>query len=378
MFRSKALLALCLTITGSVALAQIPDTASSVETGTGADGAGGAFNVTNADTASGFWNPAGLGYVGTRRVGITYRRAPSSRTRITGTYTSPIRATTPDEGAAEIAHVGVTIPVSEIRPSAKGTIGISYTRAGGFDDVGVGPNPGLQDTGGMISSYVERRKLKVDALTIAYGTTDGPQNLAAGVGIVLANAKVAYSESGNPVPGSWAPTSLSSTGTGVGVIAGVQYVPPKAQNMSIGLSYRSEIKLRGNESTAHLYDKVPARLVLGAAIRKDGLRKGQDFLVYGAQLERYSAGTRSLKFDRRAQNAFGLGVEYHYSLPSGEVPIRLGYRSVESGGVDFGGRNAITYGIGYLPRDRAYSLDLSFASSGGRTTFALSASFRFR
>ena len=149
-------------------------------------------------------------------------------------------------------------------------------------------------------------------------------------------------------------------------------------NTSFGISYRTEINLRGNSSTSRLYDKVPSRLVIGGAARKDGLRGGKDYLVYGVQFERYGAGTRSAKVDRRAQSGFGIGVEYHYSLGSGDLPIRLGYRTVESGGNDFGSRNAITYGVGYRPRDQAYSVDLSFSQSGGKTSFGIGATFRFK
>ncbi len=376
--RAKLLITILGALLASAAVAQIPDTASSLETGGGADGAGGAFNVTNADTQSGYWNPAGLGYVNARKVGITYRHSAASRTRITGTYQAPERSTDEESGGGEIAHIGVTIPASDIKKGAEGTVGISFTRGGEVDDVGVAPVAGLPDVGGPIKNYVERRKLKVDFVTVAYGKVNKAQTLSIGAGVVLAQAKVAYSEQGTPVPGSWAPTSVSSNGTGVGVIVGAQYSPSKMPNASFGISYRSEINLRSNASTSRLYDKVPSRLVIGGAVRKDGMRGGKDFLVYGVQFERYGAGTRSAKFDRRAQSGFGIGIEYHYSLGSADLPIRLGYRTVESGGNDFGSRNAITYGIGYQPRNRAYSVDLSFAKSGGRTSFGIGATFRFK
>jgi long-subunit fatty acid transport protein len=376
--RAKSLITILGALCAVAASAQIPDTASSLESGAAADGAGGAFHVTNADTQSGYWNPAGLGYVNTRQVGITYRHAAASRTRVTGTYQAPVRETDQETGPGEITHIGVTLPAAQIKKGAEGTIGISYTRGGEVDDVATGPANGLPDVAAPIRNYVERRKLKVDFVTVAYGTTNKSQNLAMGAGIVVAQAKVGYSESGTPVPGTWAPTSVSSNGTGVGVIAGLQYVPPKSPNTSFGISYRSEINLSGNSSTSRLYDKVPSRLVIGAASRRDGFRGGKDYLVYGVQFERYGAGTRSAKLDRKAQSGFGIGVEYHYSLGSGDLPLRLGYRSVESGGNDFGSRNAITYGIGYQPRDKAYSVDLSFSQAGGKTSFGLGATFRFK
>ncbi len=376
--RAKLLVTILGAFAAAFASAQIPDTATSLETGAAADGAGGAFHVTNADTQSGYWNPAGLGYVNTRQVGITYRHSAASRTRVSGTYQAQTRETEAESGAGEIGHIGVTIPASDIKKGAEGTVGVSFTRGGQVDDVGIGPVAGLPDVGGPVRNYVERRKLKVDFVTVAYGKTNRSQNLSVGAGVVIAQAKVAYSEAGTAIPGSWAPTSVSSNGTGVGVIVGAQYVPPKSLNTSFGISYRSEINLRGNSSTSNLYDKVPSRLVIGAASRRDGLRRGKDFLVYGAQFERYGPGTRSAKVDRRAQTGFGIGVEYHYSLGSADLPIRLGYRSIESGGNDFGSRNALTYGIGYQPNNKAYSVDLSFSRSGGKTSFGLGATFRFK
>jgi hypothetical protein len=353
------------------ALAQIPDTVNSLDQGGPSAGSGGAFYSTNSDTHSPFWNPAGLGYSTSRKAGITFRNMPASRSKITGTYTAPVRTTDAETGSTEIAHVGVVLPVGE-----NAAVGVSYDKAGAIDDVAVGPGgAGLADTGGAIRDYVERRKLDVDTVTIAYGKTSKDQTLSVGAGVVLAQAKASYSESGVPVPGSWTPTFRKTSGNGAGLIVGVQYVPKKSPNMSLGGSFRTEVKTNGGG----LYDRVPARLVLGAAYRKEGMRRSNDFLVAGVQYEHYFKGARTQKFDRDSQTGLGLGLEYHYLLPGGdEIPVRVGYRTVSSGGVDYGSRNAFTYGVGYTPRNRDFSIDLSFATAKGKTDFALSASFRFR
>ena len=355
----------------TLAGAQIPDTANSLDPGGPSAGAGGAFYSTNADTHSPFWNPAGLGFATSRKAGITFRTMPASRTRVTGSYTAQTRATDAETGSSEIAHVGVVVPVGE-----NAAVGVAYNKAGAIDDVAVGPGgAGLPDAGGAILDYVERRKLDVDTVTIAYGKTNKEKSLSVGAGIVLAQAKASYSESGTGVGGPWVPTSREASGSGAGLIVGVQYMPPKQTSVSVGASFRTEIKT----GSGGLYDKLPARLVFGAAYRKEGMRRSNDFLVVGAQYEHYFKGSRNQKFDRNSQTGIGVGLEYHYVLPGGdEVPVRLGYRTVSSGGVDFGSRNAVTYGVGYTPRTKDFSIDLSFATARGKTDFALSAGFRFK
>jgi hypothetical protein len=380
MIGSKLVVTASIVALAALSRAQIPDLLTAIDAGGRSMGAGGALTTTNADTLSSFTNPAGLGYLGRAEVGIAYRNLPESRTRLGNTVENPSRSTRGDKGGNAITHMGYAFPLS--RQGGAGTVALSYTLGGYIDDVGTSPfGTSLPSESGVfgVGNFVERRRARADYYTLAYGRTNGSQTLSYGLGVTYLRQRVEYAQDGiGDPPGTFSPFSLESTGSGVGVLAGVQYIPPRSPNVSVAASVLSPIDLSGNGETSALYDRVPGRLLVGAATRREGFRGGQDFLVVGTQFEYYFGGRGSLGFDRSDQTGLGVGLEYGYQMGTARVPIRLGYRALSAGGDEYGTRNALTYGIGYRPGDGRYGIDVSWATPqrGGRD-FGVSASYRF-
>jgi hypothetical protein len=375
--RRSPLIAFGLGLAGLVS-AQTPDLLTGLDAGGASMGAGSALGSTNANTLSSFLNPAGLGYISRATVGITYRNLPRSRTNLTGSYERPNRDTRGDHGDNAITHFGYAFPLARVG----GTLAFSYTVGGYIDDVAVtAAGVGLPSESGAftVGNFTERRRARANYYTFAYGKTNATQTLSYGVGLTYLQQQVDYSQSGESIPaGTFSPFSLSSQGSGVGVIAGVQYVPPRSPNMSLAASIMTPIDLNGNEETEAFYDRVPGRMLLGGAVRQEGFRGGRDFLVMGGQVEYYYGGRGNLAFDRTDQTGMGVGLEYGYSLGDSTLPLRVGYRALSSGGLDYGPRNAFTYGIGYRPRDGRYGIDFSWsAPKEGGYDFGVSATYRF-
>ena len=349
-------------------------------------GAGGSFNSTDASTLSSYYNPAGLAYLDKRSVGLTYRNLPESNTHIGGTLSSPQYSSTGSRGSMEFSHLGYSVPMSEVFKRGKGTLAFSYTVGGYIHDRGIGPSSGIGSggTGGFtVSNYVRTLDARSDFYTLAWGNHNAAQNLAFGLGLTYVEQKVAFSESGSAVDSSSASvpfgSSISSTGHGFGGIVGVQYTSPTASNMSFGLSYRTPIDLSANDKTSGLYSRLPGRLMLGGAYRKDNLRGGNDYLVLGADLQYFSGGDGYLAYDRSNQSVFGTGIEYNFVRENMRIPLRLGYVSSSKGGDNYGSRNSFTYGIGYHPADSDYAIDFNWgAPQGSGADFSISATYRFK
>jgi hypothetical protein len=338
---------------------QVPDLLTAFDVGGRAMGAGGAFYATGADTISSYYNPAGLGYVNESTAGLVYRNLPTSRTIMRTSFDDPQLDSTGRRGSNAITHLGVAVP------RGAGTFGISYTVGGYIDDLRVGNN---LPTGNLtVRNYQETVKARADFFTFAFGRTNQAQNLSYGVGVQVVRQQVTNRQVGqlfdaeNNQVGVFDADS-SESGTGFGLLVGMQYIPPNRPNVSVGASFRTAMSLSGNPDTSVLYDRIPARFLAGIAARQDGLRTGNDFLVYGAQVQHFFGGRRSELFDRRDQTVLGFGVEYHYALGAAMIPIRLGYNIVPSGGDDYASRNAFTFGVGYRPGGARYAIDFNFAA----------------
>ena len=120
-------------------------------------------------------------------------------------------------------------------------------------------------------------------------------------------------------------------------------------------------------------------LLLGASMRQDAVRGGQDYIVYGAQLQEFFAGESTPYFDRSNQAVFGVGLEYNHAFESFRMPFRVGYVSSPGGGDGYSSRNTFTFGFGYRPNNNYYSIDLNWASpQGGGYDFGLAATYRFK
>ncbi len=378
---------LALVLTGSVLLvapaaAQVPDLLNALDAGGRAMGMGGANNATNVDTLSSYYNPAALGYMETREVGLTYRNLPNSITVLSGTRTNPTSRSDGQRGDLNITHLGYAVPVKELFGRGGGTIGISYTIGGSINDLA--GSSALTDGPLTLHDYRLHREAKSTFYSLSYGKAVS-NGLAYGLGFIVATQKIAYSESvssatdssNNTVPFSG--VDASSTGTGVGAIVGALYTPTSSPSWSFGASLRSPINLSGNSSTAAEYDKIPGRALLGATWRKEGFREGKDFLLLGAQVQNFFGGDSSQFFDRSNQTIFGLGAEYNLGIESGRVPLRIGFATVPNGGDGFGDRNTFTFGVGYRPNRTPVGLDLSWAvPENGGFDFSIAASYRFK
>ena len=156
-------------------------------------------------------------------------------------------------------------------------------------------------------------------------------------------------------------------------------MPGGNSNVSYGLSVRTPIQVGGSSTTKAFYERIPGKVSASVAMRRDNLRGGNDYLVYGAQLDAYLFGQGDKVFERDTTLAGGAGVEYNYVTSGARIPLRVGYGVVPSAGNLFKARNALTFGIGYKPFGRNYGFDLNFAapSTGGTVDAALAVTYRF-
>jgi hypothetical protein len=338
------------------ATAQVPDLLNALDAGGRAMGTGGSLYSTGADTLSTFYNPAGIAFLTQPQVGAAYRNLPKSKTTMSGDTSDPVFDSSGSRGGSTLTHFGY---VSPIRNGKAGVFGLSYTVGGYIND----SLQGSTTSGSLTTTKQLSRMARADYYTAAYGKANSDQTFSWGVGVQVLEQQLDYHLNQTDTNGGSIIRNDSNTGTGVGVIAGIQVTPKNHPNTSFGLSYRSEINLTGNSSTSDLYDKVPARLLGGVAFRQDGFRGGKDFVIYGAQVMHFFSADNGPDFDRGNQTTAGFGVEYNYSLgSSARIPLRVGYNVVPSGGDGFGNRDAFTFGIGYRPNDGRYTFDINFAN----------------
>lgn len=366
--------------------AQVPDLLSALDAGGRAMGMGGAGNITGADTLSGYYNPAGLGYIDRSQVGVVLRNLPESTTAVSGPF-APISqqqfSTEGSSGPLALTHAGVALPLKERSGRSKGTVSLGLTLGGFIHDTRTSNN--LSSGALTVRNYRELTKIRTDLLTLSYGRSNEAQNFNWGVGLVYATTGVLNNRQGDLFDGSNnvvgnVDSSLDETGTGFGVVAGIQYVPGSQPNSIFGLTFHSEINLTGNSNSQDIYDKIPARISAGFATRKDGLRGGRDYLVLGAEVEHlFSGGPSPFGGTRDAQTRLGAGLEYTYNAQFGRVPVRVGYSWVPSAGDHFNDRSGLVYGLGFRPNGSDLSLDLNWGDpdTGGRD-FSFGVSYKVK
>jgi long-subunit fatty acid transport protein len=356
-------------IAGS-AMAQIPDLLNSLDSGTRATGMGGSLSGTSADSSATFLNPAGLGFLDKRALSVSYRNLPTSKTKVSGRVEDPAMDTVGYRGKNSFSALSVGLPM------AHGTLGVSYNIGGFVKDRQRGT---VNQGGNNLETFINDLDARTDFFTISYGTTNKSQSSSYGIGIT-------YAEQGTKARRLLINDGVTSDdvnvdekGTGFGILVGAQFIPKNAPNITYGLSYRSEIKLNYGGNDPGFIEKIPARLLGGVAIRQDGLRGGQDFIVYGAQAEYYFAAGGSGRYSRDAQTVVGFGAEYSYKAGNYRVPLRFGY-NVRSRGNDndFTSRSAFTFGVGYRPLAGKYTIDVNFGiPHGGGYDTAITVGYRF-
>lgn len=368
--------------------AQVPDLLNALDAGSHSLGAGGSLHATSADTFSAYYNPAGLGYLDRREIEIAYRNVPNSNSTVSNSYDDQVRSTQTHDGPNDLTHVGVAMPLSNLRRGAPGTVALTYTMGGYIDDSGAIPNgSALPVASGLgIANYRDHIEARSNFFTLAYGRTNASQTLSYGLGLIYLEQQIQFQQSGtfidnngNPVSGYSLP-DVSSTLHGFGAIAGLQYSPARNPNLSLGLSYRTQINLSGDDDAESYYGRVPARLIGGAAYRFGSLRRDHnDFMVLGLDIQHFFATDESMYFDRGDQTVTGVGLEYFLDNGGSQIPLRIGYQAVPAGGgFDYASRNAFTYGIGYRTRDGKYGLDLNYVHpDNGGGDVAITASYRY-
>lgn len=353
------------------AQAQVPDLINALDAGGRSMGAGGAFNGTTADVLSAYHNPAGLAFIDQPTVGAGLRNLPKSTTIISGDTNNPFYNTNGKRGNQTIGHAGYVMPLGN---GKRGVLGFTYNIGGNLDD----QLSGQTTAGSVTTNRTLNRKLRTDFFTIAFAKAKADQSFSWGIGIQFASDSISYKLQQSDSLGGSITRDDSETGVGFGGIIGFQFTPKSNPNLSVGASYRSEINLQSNSMTQDLYDKIPARLMGAIAYRRDGLRGGKDFIVFGGDVTHFFNARNGVDFERKNQTTAGLGFEYNYGFGTARVPIRVGYNVVPGGGAGFGSRNAFTFGLGYRPNNNKFAIDLNFASpENGGYDMSLSFNYRF-
>lgn len=372
----KRILIVSLGVVGTAgsALAQIPDLLNTLDAGSRSMGAGGAFGVTSADTASILNNPAGIGFLSTRTLGISMRNLPKSTTQMFGSLANPTFSSKGVAGKNSFTHFGYTMPLK-----SGGTFGFSYQVGGYLDDFRSGTNITIGSF--TNATYQEQIRAKTDFYTLAIGRANAEGNKSFGWGLAVANLNLSDRQNGF-VPGN-PPTQLISSDNsastwGVGLVAGFQNIPTSRPNTTLGGSIRTPIKLGSNSFSSSLYDVIPGQVSLGLAMRKDNIRGKDDFLVTGLQGSYYFGGKGSGIFDRSNQFVLGAGAEYNLVRDDFTVPIRVGFSRVAAGGAQFSDRNALTFGFGFHPTNNPWSLDVNYGfPRGGGRDFGVLFNYKF-
>jgi hypothetical protein len=363
-----------LVVGASFANAQIPDLLNALDAGSRSMGAGSAFLTTSADTFSILNNPAGLGYISTRSVGLAYRNLPTTQTSLFGSVANPTRISDPDSGSDRITHLGYAVPLKDGR-----TFGFSYQVGGYVNDLRSGT--GLTSGGFNNVTYTENVRAKIDYFTFALGKASSDGSKSFGYGITFANLGVSNRQFGFNAGQQnqlLFDTDVTGSGIGVGLVGGIQFVPKGQPNSTVGISLRTPINVGGGGSAADAFKTIPGQFSAGMTTRIDNLRGSQDYLIYGAQISHFFGGSASSIFDRNNQTVLGLGGELNLIKGDYTLPVRLGYMFVPSGGDGFGSRNALTFGFGYRPNGKPWGVDLNYVlPRGASKDFALNLTYRF-
>lgn len=351
--------------------AQAPDILSALDAGSRALGMGGSTSVTDITPHSALSNPAGLGYVTSPTLTLSFRNLPSSESALSGGLADPAYDTERRYGRTAFSHLGYALPLK------KGTLGLSYS-VGGYE-LEEARGGVLAMTGSQVAvDYVSFTKAQTDFFTLAYG--EAKPSGSYGIGVVVANQHLnnreSYSVYNGIVFNGAVNKQALGTAQGIGLVAGWQ--APAGQNGMVGASVRTPISLKGSDEVTDLYGRIPGRASLGYAGKKPMKFGEGDYLTYGLQLDYHFGGQKSGPYAREDKLGFGLGLEYSFVKTGSRWPIRVGWQRLESMGKGYSGREGISYGLGWRPENSRLGLDLNFYKdrSGGPTDASLGITYR--
>ncbi len=370
----------------AAAHAQVADLLNTFDAGSRSIGMGSALTGTDAETLSAYNNPAALGYIAHREVGLSYRNLPRSQSTVTDT-SGTRSSTSTSVGPSQFTNLGYAFPISA--KANRGVVGISYSLGGYLDDTGTAAEfPYGTAANEVAGNYVDHIESKTHYLAIGFGKTNSAQSLSFGASLLYAREDIQYSQQygvydtsgSSPVLLSSQDTGLiSGTSSGFGAVAGVEFTPSKYPSLTLGGSIKSPIKLTGGDGVTAYYGTIPGRILLGGGLRLPGLRhRPDDYTVLGAQFEQFYGGAGSGLLSIKNHSAGDFGIEYGYTGDGYVIPIRIGYRTISSEGTAFADRNELTYGFGFRDKDSRYGIDLSWANPRNAVKdFSITASYRF-
>jgi hypothetical protein len=357
MNNARKLVIVSLAAAFAAADAQVPDLLTAFDAGGRAMGAGGAFNNTSADTLSSTYNPAGLGYVNGKVAGVGVRNFPKTNTTVTGPLNNLRLDSRTGSGGLRTSHGGYVTPLS----GGRGTLGVSWTVGGYMNDEQLGTN-----LPNGIAQYFDAVRAITNFINVSYGKANPDMSFSWGVGLVLVAQQVynrqfiRFTDPNIPI----VDTEVEDEALGIGVQGGIMITPRNRPNMTYSLSVRSPIQLKATGAVA-LYQRIPARIAAGLVFRQDGFRGGRDFAVYGAEVQHFLSTRSSDRIIQDRHTTAHIGVEYNYHWNRTVIPIRLGYAYIPAGGDNFANRNTFTFGLGYRPIDKNWSVEFNFGRPNG-------------
>lgn len=354
------------------AMAQVPDLLNAFEAGGRAMATGGGSAVTDASSLSSLENPAGLAYLRGKSVAVSFRNLPTSTTRTSGNFNDRTNSTEQGAGRFGLSHIGYATPYG------KGVVGVSYTIGGYLKNTTTGTN--LQNGTLSVRGLAEVTEAQTNFFTASYAWRQRDLNLGAGLVFASqyarASQRYALFDAGNNQVGT-TESNISGNGYGFGLVVGVQGTTGGENPLAWGFSLRTPIELQGNGDSAAVYDRIPGQASVGLAGRLP-FGQGEEFASWAAQLSYHFGGDDNAIIARKNMVSFGFGVEYNFSRFNAIWPVRLGLAVVPSGGNGFDDRNAFTFGFGYRPKGRDYSIDLSFARPSGGGPYDIALGFTYR
>lgn len=368
---ARKLIIAALTAVAATSFGQVPDLLNAFDAGGRAMGAGGAFSTTAANPLSANTNPAGLGFISQRTASFAARSFPTTKTRVTGPLENLRLDSNSSGGDLRFSHVGMAMPMSGNR----GTLGVSYSVGGWYHDDQRGTN-----LPGGIQNFLDSVKLRTEFLNISWGKASSDMSSSFGFGIVVANQanynrrRVQFSDPNIPTQDS----RSEDSGYGVGLQAGMMWIPKGQPNLTAALSVRTPIEIDDSEGALGLYNKIPGRVAGGLALRQDGFRNGNDYLIWGAEFQYFFDAEGSDRVPREDVATGHFGAEYNYTLGNAVIPLRVGYSIVPAGGDGFDDRNGFTYGFGYRPNGKNWSIEINYGRpNGGGMDTGISFTYRF-